>query len=43
MKTKAERTAKTQKPKEVTWEQMDRLIEQQVKRDSKLLKVLAKL
>jgi hypothetical protein len=35
-------TAKTA-TRDMTWEQMDRIIDQQVKRDSKLLKVLSKL
>lgn len=44
MKTKVN-AQKTKEPrvKEMTWEAMDRLIDQQVKRDSKLLKTLAKL
>jgi hypothetical protein len=44
MTTKAATQNKQQpRVKEMTWDEMDRLIDRQVKRDSKLLKVLAKL
>ena len=42
-KIRASSTKKPAKDTEMTWAQMDRLIERRVKQDSKLLKVLAKL